>query len=126
MLVLLTAFTIVLAGKESADITLLRGFGQPFTEINPGEITNQVRVKIKNRSKEDAEYQIELAGESSAKMQATKNPVPVAPGESREEVVLITAPKEDFRDGKYEVTLRISNGQQFAKEMSWRLLGPRN
>lgn len=126
LLILLTAFTIVLAGKESTDITLLRGFGLPYIEINPGEITNQVRVKLKNRSKEDAEYQIELAGKSAAKMQATMNPVPVAPGESRTEVVLITVPKEDFRDGKYEVTLRVSNGRQFAKEMSWRLLGPQN
>ncbi len=49
LVILLTAFTIVLAGKESSDITLLRGFGLPYTEINPGEITNQVRVKIKNR-----------------------------------------------------------------------------
>ncbi len=123
---LLVAFTFVLVGKESSDITLLRGFGLPYTEINPGEITNQVRVKIKNRSKEDSQYDIQLAGDSSAKMMATKNPIPVAAGDSQTEVVLITAPRNEFREGKYEVTLRISDGQQFSKELAWRLLGPRD
>jgi cytochrome c oxidase accessory protein FixG len=125
LLVLLSAFTIVLAGKESSDITLLRGFGLPYTEIKEGEITNQVRVKIKNRNQADAEYAIELAGEHSATMQATTNPVPVAAGQSQTVVVLITAPEEEFRGGKYDVTLQISDGQEFSKQLSWQLLGPR-
>ena len=35
---------------------LLRGLGQPFSELTPGQITNQIRVKIKNRSGADAAH----------------------------------------------------------------------
>ena len=75
MLVLLTAFGVVLGGKQSADVTLLRGLGLPFTELKPGEITNQIRVKIKNRSGGDAEYRIGLGEGEKAESEAPVNPI---------------------------------------------------
>jgi polyferredoxin len=124
MAVLLTAFLVVLIGKEPADITLLRGYGQPFTEITPGEITNQVRVKIKNRTDAPAQYTVTVSEHDPAKLTATQNPISVAAGDARTEVVLVTVPKSAFRDGKLPVTLRISDGESFSKEVQWLLLGP--
>ncbi len=124
--VLLTAFVIVLMSKKSADITLLRGFGQPYTELTPGQITNQFRLKIKNRGQQEAQYRIEVIGEDPTQLTLTEDRMTVAAGQSRTETVLATSPRKAFHNGKHEVTLRISDGKDFSKMVSWRLLGPHN
>jgi cytochrome c oxidase accessory protein FixG len=125
LIVLLSAFAVVLAGKQSADVTLLRGMGLPFTELTPGEVTNQIRVKIKNRSDRDATYRIEVADGVPATLSAAQNPVPVEAGGSHTESVFVAVPSSVFVDGRCDVTLRITDGEQFVKEMKYRLLGPR-
>ena len=124
LLVLACAFGFVLAGKQTADVTLLRGLGVPFTELTPGEITNQIRVKIKNRSGQDAEYTIELANDGQGRLATGENPIPVSIDETRTVPVLITLPRTAFQNGRYDATLRVSDGQQFDEELTYRLLGP--
>jgi cytochrome c oxidase accessory protein FixG len=124
MLVLLTGFGLALAGKQSADITLLRGLGKPFLELTPGEVTNQIRVKIKNRSGQDAEYKIEVVGDIPATITTSENPISVEANQSRMEPVSIAVPQSVFEDGKFDITLRISDGEDFSEEMTYRMLGP--
>ena len=66
MVVLATVFLVVLCNKKSADVTILQGFGLPYSETAQGEIINQVRVIIENRSGRDAVYKIEIAGNAEA------------------------------------------------------------
>jgi cytochrome c oxidase accessory protein FixG len=124
MLVLLTAFGVVMGGKQSADVTLLRGLGLPFTELKPGEITNQIRIKIKNRSGEDAEYRVGLGEGEKAELKAPVNPIAIAAGESRTEPIFVTLPAAEFQGGPREIRLRVSDGQGFDRERKYRLLGP--
>ncbi len=126
MAVLLSAFAVVLAGKQSADVTLLRGLGLPFTELAPGEITNQIRVKIKNRSGSDASYRIEVADGEPAKLTAGENPVRVTAGEARTESVFVAVPHTVFKNGKYDLKLRVFDEQGFSEELTYRLLGPQS
>jgi cytochrome c oxidase accessory protein FixG len=123
---LLIAFGSVLASKQSADVTLLRGLGLPYTELKPGEITNQIRVKIKNRSGRDAAYKIELSQGVPAQLNAAENPIAVAAGQSRTEAVFIMLPRGEFKTGRRDITLRISDGAEFHKEVDYRLLGPQD
>jgi len=118
------AFGFVLSGKQTADVTLLRGLGVPFTELTPGEITNQIRVKVKNRSGQDAEYAIALADGTPGKFATGENPVPVTTDETRTVPVLITLPRTAFKNGRYDVTLLFSDGQEFQEELTYRLIGP--
>jgi polyferredoxin len=124
MLVLLGGFGFTLAGKQSADITVLRGLGKPFQELTPGEVTNQIRVKIKNRSGQDAEYKIEVVSDVPATITTSVNPIPVGVNQSRMEPVSIAVPQSVFEDGKYDITLRVSDGADFSKELTYRMLGP--
>lgn len=124
MVVLLSAFAIVLAGKQSADVTLLRGLGRPFIELNAGEITNQIRVKIKNRSGSDASYRIEVADGQPARLTAGENPIRVTAGDARTESIMVAVPKKVFVDGKYDVQLTVSDEQGFREVITYRLLGP--
>jgi cytochrome c oxidase accessory protein FixG len=124
IVLLLSLFVFVLANKKTADVTLLRGLGLPFSELAPGEITNQIRVKIKNRSEEDGQYHIAVADGVPAALTASENPIAVAAGQSRTEAVLVTLPRSVFRDGTCEITVRVSDGKAFTQERPYRLLGP--
>ena len=59
------AFAFSLGGKETADVTLLRGLGAPFQVLPSGEVSNQIRIKIANRSAAGA--RIPIASRSSSR-----------------------------------------------------------
>lgn len=126
MIALATTFLVVLANKQTADVTLLRGLGAPFVELTPGQTTNQVRIKIRNRGENEAAYRIETTESDKVKVGTSENPVRVAAGEARTVSVLLTLPREAFRDGLYDVKLRLTDGHSFTQEIPYRLLGPRH
>lgn len=126
MAVLLTVFVVVLAGKGTSDVTLLRGLGQPYTVLTPGEVTNQLRVKVRNRGTEEARYEFAVVGDNATRLAMTNEEFRIAAGESKTEVILLTSPQSAFEHGKRDVTLRITDGKEFTKELTWRLLGPHN
>ena len=121
--VLLTAFLVVLLNKQPADITLLRGFGDPYQRVDDG-IMNQVRVKIKNRTDQAASYTVTPAEGEAVQISATQNPIPVDAGQSRTEVVRITVPEDAFENGRCNVRLHITDGGEFSQDVKWVLLGP--
>ena len=124
LLVMFGAFAFSLAGKQTADVTLLRGLGAPFTILPSGEVSNQIRIKIANRAPEERSYLIELDGAEGLTMIAPENPLIVAPGETEMTGAFITAPPSAFAGGEAAVTLTISDGIDFTKELQYRILGP--
>jgi len=124
LVVMLGAFAFSLAGKSAADVTLLRGLGAPFTILPDGRVSNQIRIKIANRSEEERSYLIELAGGSGLELIAPENPLTVASGETEMTAAFITAPPSAFSDGEAPVTLTIGNGIDFTKVLDYRILGP--
>ena len=153
MLVLATAIAIVFWNKKSADVTVLQGVGLPYTEIAPGEIANQVRVVIENRSGRDAVYKIEMGSGVQAHFARDPGPIvlkieePVKPPVAIERssavhprdreatkkpskipvatvALVIVAPIDAFRHGVYDIRLRVSDDKTFQQEVACRLLGP--
>ena len=59
-------FAYNVSARESAEVTLLRGLGAPFTTQADGRVTNQIRVKIANRSGAARAYRIALADTAGA------------------------------------------------------------
>ena len=124
LLVMFGAFTVSLAEKQSADVTLLRGLGAPFTIQASGEISNQIRIKIANRSHEQRSYRIELGDAAGMTLIAPENPLTVAAGETEMTAAFIMVPASAFQDGESTVTVRISDGVDFAEDVECRVLGP--
>jgi len=118
------AFAFSLAGKSTADVTLLRGLGAPFTVLPSGEISNQIRIKIANRAAEDRTYLIELEGADNLQLIAPENPLTVAAGDTEMTAAFITAAVPAFTDGEAAVILKISDGIDFEKNLPYRILGP--
>lgn len=124
--VLAVLFAVVLAGKTTVDVTVLRGLGSPFTVSPEGEVTNQVRIKITNRTDRPASYRVDALPGVPARLIMDQEAVVLAGGESRTSNVLIVTPASVFRQGVCDIQLRISDGPRELHVVEYRLLGPRH
>ncbi len=113
-----------IAMKQAADVTLLRGPGMPFTVMGDGNVSNQIRIRITNRSDTAACYTVSLSGADDATFAPTENPVCLQPGESRTDNAVIIVPAESYDDGKRSIMVRVTDGASFTTERRHLLLGP--
>jgi cytochrome c oxidase accessory protein FixG len=117
-------FVFALMTRSPADVTLLGGLGAPFTTEASGDVVNQVRIKIANRTGADRAYTIAYLDEPGARLIAPENPVRVAAGHNVTTTVFVVQPAERFDDGERRVRFRLTDGGRFTREFGWRLLGP--
>ncbi len=120
----LGALLYAMAYKESADVTVLRGMGAPFTEEADGRIANQIRIKITNRGNDHARYVIAVDGATNGRVIAPENPLVVAGGATRETSVFVLMPRDAFDDGEHAITVTVKDGARFSNSIPWRLQGP--
>ena len=116
-----------IATAATADISLVRGRGLPFNTLPDGQISNQATIKITNRSGRSAQYTISIAAPFDGdgfKVVAADNPLTVAPGEIRDERILITAPISALRDGRRDIAVRVTDDAKFDEQVTWRIVGP--
>lgn len=122
--VFLGGFIYALMNRDAADVTVLGGQGEPFTQQSDGRIANQVRVKIANRTNADHDYRIEVVGAESGSVIVPQNPLRVATGQSAVTPLFILLPRGAFHDGEHRVTVRVSDGSGFSIDTPYRLVGP--
>ena len=122
----LGAFTYALATRDAADVTVLGGQGEPFTQQADGQIANQLRVKIANRTHDDHDYRIEVVGATNGSVVVPQNPLRVASGQSAETPLFVLLPRSEFRNGEHRVAVRVSDGAGFTTEVPYRLVGPQD
>jgi cytochrome c oxidase accessory protein FixG len=124
LLIMFGALGVSLAGKSTADVTILRGLGAPFQVLPSGEVSNQIRIKIANRTGEERSYGFELVDGRGLTLVAPENPLTVAGGDTQMTAAFITAAPSAFTGGELEITLRIHDGVDFEEIRTYRLLGP--
>ncbi len=124
LLVMFSALGFSLVGKSTADVTILRGLGAPFSVLPSGEVSNQIRIKIANRSDEDRSYAFELVDAEGLTLVAPENPLIVAAGDSQMTGAFITTQPSSFVDGVIEITLRVTDGVDYDELRPYRILGP--
>ena len=120
----LGGFVFTLSTRSAADVTLLRGIGEPFTLEPDGRVANQVRVKITNRTDREHAYTIVLPGLSEATVIAPENPLTIGAGETRTTSVFVLLAATAFHDGERDVTFRITGDGGFADNFGYELVGP--
>ncbi len=125
LLALATAFLVVLSGKGGADFVLLRERGLPFQTMGTGEIVNQMRVRLTNRSAVPAVYTIELVDDPGLTLRADVNPFTVRSGEQVSHRLLIVADPDWFDVSPKTVMVRVADGHGFTKDTPFILHGPR-
>jgi polyferredoxin len=124
ILVLATLFTIVLFNTGVADVTVLRGLGQPFAVMADGRVRNNLRIKISNRMDKPAEFSLTVDGASGPTLKAEATTVTLAPGQMLTVPVEVDVPRGAFHDGKAPIFVVISGPEKFSVRRPFMLVGP--
>jgi len=122
--ILATLLIVAFHAKGTADVTLLRNFGNPFTVLPDGTISNSFRIKLTNRMDHPADYQISVLDNRAARLTVEENPVHVTPTEPRTQGLIIVLPRAAFTLGFCDLTLRVTDVQGFSRDLPCRLVGP--
>jgi len=112
-----------IASRGTAEVTLLRGVGAPFTVQSSGEIHNLAKLRIDNHSGADRQYHLDVEGAADLRLVAPQNPWPVARGGTKTQNVFIVAPAGAIH-GKRKVHVRVRDGATYDVVHSFTLLGP--
>jgi cytochrome c oxidase accessory protein FixG len=123
LLGLLVALVSVANSTRAAEVTLLRGIGAPFT-VDDRLVTNQLRVKIQNRTDQERHFELTLLDAPEALLVAPEFPLSVAAGERRTTSVFVRVPPAALPHGRRPVRLRVSDDLGFSEELPYGLLGP--
>ncbi len=121
----LTLLGVSLAQRETADLTILRAGKAPYTVLGNGQISNQIRVKIANRTSKTRIYTISLEAPEGVKLIAPMNPMKVKGHEIQSGLVFVTSPRELFNeDGKLSITFLVKDDNKtFKAKRTYSLLG---
>lgn len=126
-------YAVVLAGllatlmfvgqrRTTAEVTILRGIGAPFSQSGQ-DVANQLRLKVQNRSERRESFDLRILDMPEAKLIAPELPLVVPPGELAVANLFIVAPSASIR-GRRMVQLQIQSVGQPAQVVSYTLLGP--
>ncbi|HET9133302.1 MAG TPA: cytochrome c oxidase accessory protein CcoG [Gemmatimonadales bacterium] len=122
--VALGAFAVAIKARPAAEVTLLRGTGEPFSVEADGRVANQIRVRIANQSRNEHAYTITVDGADAGTVIAPESPLTVGPSAIRTTSVFVLLPRDAFTNGRKDVTVRITAGTSFDQAMPFNLLGP--
>ena len=118
---LLAALLLVGRSRPSAEITILRGLGAPFS-VSGDQVVNQLRLKVTNRAESARDFNVAIVGMPQAKLVAAELPLRLAPSEQGSVSFFVMAPRSTLH-GSRHVQLRV--GDAIATELvSYTLLGP--
>lgn len=124
LLIVAGAFTALVSQARTADVTLLRGMGVPFTELPNGEVANPLRLKITNRTQEPRAFALSIAGGGPANIIAEGLPRVVQPTAAVTINLVITVPATAFVRGKHKIGLRVSDDHRTHTDVEYEMLGP--
>ncbi|MEM7622824.1 MAG: 4Fe-4S dicluster domain-containing protein [Planctomycetota bacterium] len=124
---LVIAISAIIITKSPADVQLVRDAGLPFNVLPSGEVANQMRVRICNRTDETQTYTLSSASfEGQAELRVPGGAFTVEPGETLSQRVLVVAKPEVFAAGSGRAMLDVvvSDGEAFETVKQYRMLGP--
>ncbi len=122
--VLAGLFGWVLLNTGVADVTVLRGMGQPFTLTPEGEVANGIRVKIVNRLDHPGDFNLAVSGTPGTHLKADFAAIHVATGQMLTTPVQVLAPRASFAAGRAQITITVAGPDKFSTIIPFTLLGP--
>ena len=117
-------FLLALNTRSAADITVLRGLGEPYVVEANGQVANQLRVKVTNRTTRNQSYVIHVDSVDEGSVIAPQNPLHVAAGKTEVASLFVMLPRNAFHDGERRVTVRVADGASLDQRVPYRLVGP--
>ncbi len=127
LLLVSSALLFMSATHADADIRFIRAKGQPYYTLPTGEISNQIRLRITNRTREPHTYTVEPATDGF-RIESDSEIADLAPGETASATLLLTARPEAIvgKGGSFRVPLTIRDDAGFVTTQQCKFLGPLN
>ena len=117
-------FVTVLMSKGHADVWIGRGLGKPFNVLPSGEVNNQLRARVTNRTNEDAVYTFSIVSPEGVRVQEGYETLAVEAGEEESLQFPVMADPSVFTVRQIPIVVRITDGGEFEKDMSFEMKGP--
>jgi cytochrome c oxidase accessory protein FixG len=122
--VVLSLLALTLGTRAQAEIIVLRSSSEPYSVEADGRVANQLRVKIVNRTNATHDYTVQVQDFRGGTVIAPELPLRISAGAQRTTSLFLVDSFASFRDGRHRITLRISDGAGFSKDLPFVLLGP--
>ncbi len=124
LLVVGVGFVSVLSTKAGADVQVLRAPGLPFNLTDAGEVSNQLRVRVTNRTDAPTTYTLGVAEGSPVTLMSDSLTFTLEPGQQTSIPVIAVTPRDAFVSGVHDASLTLTDGADLWKDLPYRLLGP--
>jgi len=123
--VLIVVFAFKLTHRPSSDVTLLRSLGRPFVVNAEGEVENNWRLKLVNRTPEPRRYVVEVVEPDGIEVLVEDGQgFELAPDGTIVAPLRLVAAPEVFATGPVDGVLRVTDDQGESIDRDLRLLGP--
>ncbi|MEM7228661.1 MAG: cytochrome c oxidase accessory protein CcoG [Planctomycetota bacterium] len=126
LLAFIGAFAGLVSNQRPVDVTVLRGQARPYIELPSGEIQNEVRVKLVNRTREVATYDISLEGFGDVRMEPVGDAThdAVDPRETVTAHYRVIVQPDIFKIGRAEGFIIVNDGNGYERRVRYRMQGP--
>jgi len=123
LLTFVAMFVIVLVTKKPADVTILRAIERPYVALDSGEIQNNFRIKVVNRTEEPRTYSFSLEG-VPGRIQLQDDVLTVPSRGTRTAAASVLVPAEAFSGGRASCSVRIEDETGYTHSYPITLQGP--
>jgi len=123
---LLTGLVLTAVGRTPAEISIIRARGQPFY-VSDNEIINNARIRVRNRTDTDVSYSVQLidVADGHLLIDEADGALTVGAGALASTTATIAVTPAAFANGDFVVTVRVTGSDGYAKDVEFRLFGPR-
>ncbi len=122
--VFVTLFLTVLLNRQPADVTLLRAIERPYVVLPDGQVQNNLRIKIVNRTESPRIYRFGVEQVDGGRIEVQGDMLQVESGATGTAAAGIIVPAGVFRLGRAECTIRVEDDAGFNAAYPMRLQGP--
>ena len=117
-------FVLVLRGTGIADVTLIRGMGQPFVVGANGDVQNVMKVKIVNRADVPGTFHVRMLDEPMGRIDLEQTEIVVQPGQMLTVPVRVVLPASAFTTMQHPVRIEVTGPQGYSTVVGMTMLGP--
>lgn len=122
--IIATLFIVVFVSKGPADVNVLRGMGVPHTHLADGQLANQVRIKIANRTSDQSSYTVSVRDVEGVTLNTDSNPITLLGDQSTTITMALEFDHSVLRNGSRSLTIRIEDTNGWHKDLPYTLYGP--
>ena len=123
ILTMIGILTAALVTREPVLLSVVRGPGLPYTDMGDGTIANSIRVKLRNRTRDDGVYTLSVPGVAGASVGL--EPMSVEAGSIKSEPALLVVPRDAFTSSSMDLQIAVVDENGARSEVTYRMLGPK-